>query len=136
MKKHISNSCLKLFQNLKSSTTSTSNALETISKVESVAFALPASNLLILDFSKLHLAAKSCWEIFFSILICWIRLPTLICIDSFKLQLSFTISQNLSYIWSMWLSYTISKYLFYQNEEIRKEVNYRISWFVLIYKNL
>lgn len=60
MKKQIPSSCLKLYQNLKSSTTSTSNALETISIVESVAFALPASNLLILDFSKLHLAAKSC----------------------------------------------------------------------------
>lgn len=60
MKKKISSSCLRLFQNLKSSTTSISKALLTISNVDNVAFALPASNLLILDFSKLHLAAKSC----------------------------------------------------------------------------
>jgi len=53
-------SVLKLFQNLKSSTGSTSNALETMLKVDSVALAPPDSNLLILLFSKLHLAAKSC----------------------------------------------------------------------------
>ncbi len=37
-----------------------SKAFDTIAKVERVAFALPASNLDILLFSKLHLAAKSC----------------------------------------------------------------------------
>lgn len=35
-------------------------ALETISNVERVALDLPASNLDILLFSKLHFAAKSC----------------------------------------------------------------------------
>ncbi len=54
------NLVLKLFQNLKSSTGSIPKALETILKVESVALAPPDSNLLILLFSKLHLAAKSC----------------------------------------------------------------------------
>lgn len=53
-------SVLQLFQNLKSSTGSTSNAFETILKVNSVALAPPDSNLDILLFSKLHLAAKSC----------------------------------------------------------------------------
>ena len=53
-------SVLKLFQNLKSSTGYISNALETIFKVESVALAPPDSNLDILLFSKLHLAATSC----------------------------------------------------------------------------
>ena len=41
-------SVLKLFQNLKSSIGSIPNALETLSIVVRVAFALPASNLLIL----------------------------------------------------------------------------------------
>lgn len=41
-------SILNLFHNLKSSTGSIPNALETVQIVVSVAFALPASNLLIL----------------------------------------------------------------------------------------
>jgi len=53
-------SVLKLFQNLKSSTGSIPNALETMLKVDNVALAPPDSNLDILLFSKLHLAAKSC----------------------------------------------------------------------------
>lgn len=56
----------------------TSKALATFSNVASVGLTLPASNLDILLFSKLHLAAKSCWEIPFDSLILWICLPTLI----------------------------------------------------------
>ena len=50
----------------KISTNFTFNASHIFSKVPIVRLVLPASILLILDFSKLQAAAKSCWLIFFS----------------------------------------------------------------------